>query len=179
MFVGMRNWFWGLLWVGATVCGGDYSPIACVLPRTCTLMGCSDSEQLTFDVGVDKVSDTQVSACRNERCWRGAIAAADLKTSMKQHRLQLLADDGSNDTIECLIDAPLPAGTVHFAIIWEVWSNPQVAAGDVLSATFRDSSGHAVFSTKGTISSFEEWFANGKACDEQACRAGSVEGHPE
>jgi hypothetical protein len=171
----MRKWFAGVLWVGAGLCGSGFTPIAC-LPHVCTLVGCSDSEQLTFRATVDQVSDTQVSACRNARCWHGSIAAADLTTIAAQHRLSLAPDDGSNASIDCIIETPLPAGTARFTFIWENMLDPRVSAGDVLSATFTDASGNAVLSAKGTIRSFEEYFPNGEDCDDEGCRTASVQG---
>lgn len=170
----MRKWRGGLLWAAAGLCGTSFTPIACIT-HTCTLIGCSDTEQLTFQVTAAQVADTHVSACRNARCWQGEIAAADLTTVTAQRRLRLRADDGSNDSIECVIDTPLPAGTARFTFIWED-PDTRVAAGDALSATFADSSGNAVFSARGTISSVDEYFPNGEDCDEQGCREASVEG---
>jgi len=173
----MRKSLGGLLWLGVGLCGTGVTPIAC-LPHVCTLIGCTDSEQLSFRVPVAQVSDTNISACRNARCWHGSIAAADLTASMTYRWLRLAADDGSNASIECSIDIPSPADTARFTCTWEAPDSP-VAAGDVLSATFTDSSGNTAFSTKGTISSFEEYYPNGEDCDDAPCRAGGVEGHAE
>ena len=169
----MRKWLGGLLWLGAGLCGTGVTPIAC-LPHTCTLIGCDDSEQLTLTVNVAQVSDTQIAACRNARCWHGSIAAADLTASTAYRWLRLAADDGPNDIVECTIDPPLPAGTARLTFTWDSPDTP-VAAGDVLSATFTDASGNAVFSAKGTIRSFEEYYPNGEDCDDVPCRVGGVE----
>jgi hypothetical protein len=151
--------------------------MAC-LPHTCTLLGCDDSEQLTFRVTVAQVSDTTLSACRNARCWHGSVAAADLTASMAYRWLRLAPDDESNDNIECSIHTPSPADIARFTCTWEA-SDTALAAGDVLSATFTDSSSSTVFSTKGTISAFEEYYPNGEDCDDVPCRAGAVEGRAE
>jgi len=173
----MRKWLGGLLWLGAGLCGTGVTPIACHT-RTCTMVGCVDSEQLAFSVTVAQVSDTNVSACRNARCWHGTLAAADLTTSTAYRWIRLAADDGSNARLECTIDPPLPAGTARLTFTWDA-PDPPVAAGDLLSASFTDSSGKHVLSVKGMIGSLEEYYPNGKDCDDVPCRAGGVEGRAE
>ncbi|HEX2672560.1 MAG TPA: hypothetical protein VHM25_16875 [Polyangiaceae bacterium] len=170
----MRKWLGGLLWLGVGLCGTGVAPIAC-MTHVCTMVGCDDSEQLAFSATVAQVSDTNVSACRNARCWHGSIAASDLTASAAYRWLRLAADDGSNARVQCTIDPPLPDSTVRLTITWDSPDSP-VVAGDVLSATFRDASGSTVFSTKGTIRSFKEYYPNGKDCDDVPCRAGAVEG---
>src|SRR4051812_2607846 len=109
----MRRWLGGLLWLGAGLCSTGVTPIACIA-HSCTAIGCNDSEQLSFRVPVGQVSDTNVSACRNARCWHGSVAAADLTASMTSRWLRLAADDSSSASVECSVDIPSPADLARF-----------------------------------------------------------------
>jgi len=175
--LGMRARAAFLVWVGVGLCGTSFGPLACGVGRHCTLVGCSDGEQLAFSVVSTQVSETDVSFCRQGRCWHGRLSAADLSTIAAHKRVDLQADDGTTGSfVECLIDTPLPPGEARLTFSWSATSDTPVAVGDVLTATFSDASGSVVLSESGSVGSFEEYYPNGKECDKVGCRTGSAQG---
>jgi hypothetical protein len=174
----MRKRLAFIMWASAGLCSSSIGPVACV-SHSCTAMGCLDTETLTFSTTVAEVTETDISACRNDHCWHGRVANADLTTN--NSRLDLQPEEGADAAawfLDGYIDSQSQPGKALFRLSWSARSAERVAVGDVLSATFSDSSGSDLLRQTGTLSTFSEYYPNGEDCDDVACRSGSVEGGP-
>ena len=172
----MRNRLAFLIWASAGLCSSSIGPVACV-SQSCTAMGCLDTETLTFSTTPAEVSETDLSACRNDHCWHGRVSTGDVTPGNR--RLELQAEDAADAAswfLDGYLDTQSQPGRALFKLSWSARSSERVAVGDVLNATFSDSSGSEVLRQSGTLSTFSEFYPNGEDCDEVGCRSGSVEG---
>jgi hypothetical protein len=167
-----------LAWVGLGLCGVSVGTTAC-LSHACTLIGCSDTETLEVTATVATVADTDISACLNQRCWHGHIAASDLFPSSLHGRIQLQADDdgvdGGLDSIDCTTDT-FSEPNVTLDLTWMMWTVGLLKSGDLLTVTLTDATGNTVLSQSGTITEFSEDYPNGEDCDKVGCKIGLVKG---
>jgi hypothetical protein len=140
---------------------------ACSSPSGCKAVGCSESESLTFSVPQASLPDSVLVVCRNADCWRAAITLADRQTPWLHPDLALEPDTGS---VSAQLGAPSPADFT-FVVGWLA----PAQKGDVLSATFDDTSGNALVSKSGVTDAFTDDYPNGPECDKTPCHIATVD----
>ncbi len=164
----------------AGVCAGSAGTSGCVEPHACTLIGCSDTEELTISSDVATLSNTLVDACRNEICAHGSIDSSDLTPSASSHVIQLLADgDAGSVLATCTIDVRDGSNAAALSFGWMLETVGAAAKGDVLSVKITLPDGTVRLNQSGTLSSFTSYYPNGKDCDQVACLNGTVQGSNE
>jgi len=135
----------------------------------CTLLGCSSSENLVFEIPREQVRSGELEFCRNTTCWlshlRVNIPAGELSLEpalkTRYHFVPIRMD--------------WRPAVVHFDANTDSLSFAEVLAGDVLRATLTDSAGKVLFSVSGTVRAISDSYPNGRDCDVTPCHTGVVD----
>ena len=161
-----------LIWVSVGLGGATLTSSACSEVRTCTLIGCGDSESLAFTASSAELSETDVNVCRGQDCWHGHLARSVLTTGGSS---DLSRDDGHfNDTSLSVETRGVQPGDARITVVFFPAQDTPVQVGDVLSVTVSDSAGNTVLTRSGSVSSFELYYPNGKDCDKVGCKVASA-----
>ena len=160
-----------VVWLGVGLCGTSSALNACY--RACSQVGCVDSEALSFTEEIAKISETDISACREQSCWHGHLAEGAL---IADGRVDLTSDEPNSDWVNLQVDTlGVPLGKARVTITWVSPRHRSVKIGEVLSATFSDSAGDPILTRSGSVATFDEYYPNGKECDVTACEVAKVD----
>src|SRR3954466_346526 len=142
-----------MVWAGVGLCGTSLASSACI-EQSCTDAGCASSEELSFEERDSRLAETEISACHEQHCWSGHLAAADLNPSTGFSQVNLRTDDPDIvpwERMTCSIDTHSQPGVATIAFYWWATEQTPIAVGDVLSVTFSDSAGNPVLTHSGSV----------------------------
>ncbi|MET0793461.1 MAG: hypothetical protein ABW061_18210 [Polyangiaceae bacterium] len=135
----------------------------------CTVLGCSSSENLVFEIPREQVHSGELEFCRNTTCWR-----SHLRVNIAAGELSLEpALKSRYDFVPVSMD--WRATVVRFTAHTQPLPFAEVLAGDVLKAELTDSARKVLFSVSATVHAVSDTYPNGRDCDINPCRSAIVD----
>jgi hypothetical protein len=152
----------------------------------CQQEDCASVESLrvTIPLSVSELEGGRLVVCRNDACFAGALAVADIDWSDPSHperdveveALEGEADGsgGSGGSATCL----LSRADERFSLLFEWYARRQadVQPGDVLRVAIEAADGSQLFLRDAKVTSVDENYANGEECDDTPCRSAALRG---
>jgi len=151
-------WGIGSAAFGTNACGSE--------AHSCTEIGCTTGEQLSFSMPRLTDDPLQIEVCRNDQCWQEQLVPNDQR--------QFLPFGDDNFWFATLVLQPFP-DIWNVTTAFHVADYSQVVVGDVLKVTFSSADGEQLFSVSGTTRSFTDSYPNGPDCEPSPCRQATAE----
>jgi hypothetical protein len=149
----------------------------------CQQEGCESVESLrvTIPHSASELEGGRLVVCRNDACFAGALAVADIDWSDLSHperdvEVQPVEAeaDASGGSATCLLSRAGEGFSLLFE--WDAPSQADVQPGDVLRVTIEAADGSQLFSRDAKVTSVDENYPNGEECDDTPCRSAALTG---
>lgn len=140
-----------------------------------------ESLRLTIPLSASELEGGRLIVCRNDTCFAGALAVADIDWSDLSHPQRdievepLQPDaDGSGGSATCRLSRA--DGSFSLLFQWFARRQADVQPGDVLRVEIEAADGSQLFSRDARVTSIDEDYPNGEECDDTPCRSAALRG---
>jgi hypothetical protein len=144
----------------------------------CQQEDCASVESLrvTVPLSANELEGGRLVVCRNDACFAGALAVADIDWSDLSHPEREVEVEALQAEADGSATCHLSRAEGGFSLLFE-WSarrQADVQPGDVLRVAIEASDGSQLFSRDARVTSVDENYPNGEECDDTPCRSAAL-----